>query len=59
MRNPYISAISPLREKRQREDEATKSDADMVVNHWPELVTIMQNFTLFSDNVLCLTLAYM
>ncbi|KAG6415959.1 hypothetical protein SASPL_123380 [Salvia splendens] len=30
MRNPYISAISPLREKRQREDEATKSDADMV-----------------------------
>ncbi|XP_041991508.1 mini-chromosome maintenance complex-binding protein-like isoform X1 [Salvia splendens] len=30
MRNPYISAMSPLREKRQREDEATESDADMV-----------------------------
>ncbi|KAL1559287.1 mini-chromosome maintenance complex-binding protein-like isoform X1 [Salvia divinorum] len=30
MRNPYISAISPLREKRQREDEAIKSDVDMV-----------------------------
>ncbi|KAH6773875.1 E2F target protein 1 [Perilla frutescens var. frutescens] len=30
IRNPCIDAMSPLREKRQREDEATMSDVDMV-----------------------------
>ncbi|XP_057804674.1 mini-chromosome maintenance complex-binding protein [Salvia miltiorrhiza] len=30
IRNPYIGAISPVREKRQREDEATMSDINMV-----------------------------
>ncbi|KAL0452663.1 UNVERIFIED_CONTAM: Mini-chromosome maintenance complex-binding protein [Sesamum latifolium] len=30
VRNPYTNSISPQREKRQREDDATMSDVDMV-----------------------------
>ncbi|KAL0382205.1 UNVERIFIED_CONTAM: Mini-chromosome maintenance complex-binding protein [Sesamum calycinum] len=31
VRNPYTNSVSPQREKRQRDDDATMSDVDMVV----------------------------
>ncbi|KAL0341215.1 UNVERIFIED_CONTAM: Mini-chromosome maintenance complex-binding protein [Sesamum radiatum] len=37
VRNPYTNSVSPQREKRQRDDDATMSDVDMVVEPSPAL----------------------